>query len=205
VSDPVPQRPTRPHGLRTRQRILDAAIDCLVELGYAGTTTLAVQAKAGVSRGSLLHQFPSRDELLVAAVTHLGQARFDALLAEVRERARKADRVDAAIEAMWASLQGPLFTAATELWAAARTHPELRAVLEPAERELGWRFRAGWDEMFGAACRHPRFPELFDLLVSSMRGAALTRHFDHSPRRDAAQLRMWKRTAHEVLDSPART
>ena len=55
----------------SRARILDAAVACLVESGYRGATTLRIQARAGVSRGRLLHHFPSRDELLVAASRHL--------------------------------------------------------------------------------------------------------------------------------------
>src|SRR5215204_4657125 len=67
----------------SRALILDAAVACLVESGYAGASTLAVQARAGVSRGRLLHHFPSRAELLVAAAGHLSST----LLAEVQERA----------------------------------------------------------------------------------------------------------------------
>jgi AcrR family transcriptional regulator len=157
-------RPTRPHGLRTRRRILDAAIDCLFELGYAGTTTVMVQARAEVTRGCLLHHFPSRDELLVAAVAHLGEARFAAVLDQVKATANEENRIDAAVEAMWDSFQGPLFVAAAELWLAARTHQELRAVLTPSERDLGRRFRAGYGEVFAPFSRHPRFPEVLDLL-----------------------------------------
>ncbi len=199
MTTPAPARRTRPHGQRSRQRILDAAVDCLVDLGYSGTTTLAVQRRAGVTRGALLHHFPSRDELLIAAVAHLGEARFDALVREVDETARNGNRVDAAIEATWESFQGPLFIAATELWLAARTHAEFRAVLVQAERQLGKRFRAGYDEVFGAYSRHARFGEFLDLLLSSMRGAALVHNLERTRRRDAAYLRTWKDLAHDML------
>ena len=196
---PAPSRTTRPHGQRSRQRILDAAIECLVDLGYSGTTTVAVQRRAGVTRGALLHHFPSRDELLVAAVAHLGEARFDVLVREVEEAARNGNRIDAAIDATWESFTGPLFIAATELWLAARTHAEFRAVLVQAERQLGKRFGAGYLEVFGDYGRHPRFPEFLDLLLSSMRGAALVHNLGRTRRRDAAYLRMWKGLAHEML------
>ena len=67
----------------SRLLILDAAVACLVEEGYAGASTLAVQARAGVSRGRLLHHFPSRAQLLVAAAEHLATTQ----LAEVQLRA----------------------------------------------------------------------------------------------------------------------
>ena len=89
---------------RSIARILDAAVDCLVEEGYAGASTLAVQARAGISRGRLLHHFPSRAELLVAACDHLVTTQLE----EVRRRsvALMADgptgreRVDRAIDLM---------------------------------------------------------------------------------------------------------
>ena len=195
----MPTRTTRPHGQRSRERILDAAIECLVDLGYSGTTTLAVQRRAGVTRGSLLHHFPSRDQLLVAAVGHLAEARFDALVRRVDDAARNGNRIDAAIEATWESFQGPLFVAATELWLAARTRPDFRSVLVQAERQLGQRFRVGYNEVFGEYSRHPRFAGFLDLLLSSMRGAALVHNFERTRRRDAAHLRMWKQLAHELL------
>jgi AcrR family transcriptional regulator len=58
-----------------RRVLLDAAVDSLVEHGFAGTTTLEVQRRAGVSRGALLHHFPSKAELLVATIGHLAEMR----------------------------------------------------------------------------------------------------------------------------------
>jgi AcrR family transcriptional regulator len=58
----------------TRALILTAAVECLVADGYERTTTVSVQARAGVSRGRLLHQFPSRSALLVAAAQYLASA-----------------------------------------------------------------------------------------------------------------------------------
>ena len=78
------RRPQR-RGIAVQERILDAAVRALVEHGYAGTSTLRIQEIAEVSRGSLLHQFPSRDALLVAAVQHLAEAR-----AVVRDRGDRA-------------------------------------------------------------------------------------------------------------------
>jgi AcrR family transcriptional regulator len=194
-----PARKPQQRSRQTRRAILDAAIECLVEDGYAGATTVQIQARAGISRGRLLHHFPSRDDLLVAAVDHLATARCDEVVAAAAGKARPKDRIDVAIEAMWESTNGPLFIAANEIWVAARTHPELRAVLEPAERETGRKIRAAYAEAFGSAAEHPRFPEVFDLLTTSMFGAALFHNFDTLRRRDATRLREWKRLAHELL------
>src|SRR5215468_10776770 len=59
----------------TRRALLDAAVQSLIEVGFARTTTLEVQRRADVSRGALLHHFPSKAMLLVAAVDHLAEMR----------------------------------------------------------------------------------------------------------------------------------
>src|SRR5689334_19262086 len=59
----------------TRRALLDAAVESLIEVGFARTTTLEVQRRAEVSRGALLHHFPSKAELLVAAIAHLAEMR----------------------------------------------------------------------------------------------------------------------------------
>src|SRR5258705_12501929 len=75
---PEPARVPRTQQQRrdeTRRALLDAAVESLIEVGFARTTTLEVQRRADVSRGALLHHFPSKTELLVAAVDHLAEMR----------------------------------------------------------------------------------------------------------------------------------
>jgi acetyl esterase/lipase len=48
---------------RMRQKLLEATVQCLDELGYAATSTTEVVARAGVSRGALAHHFASKTEL----------------------------------------------------------------------------------------------------------------------------------------------
>src|SRR5208282_1979137 len=54
----------------TRKKILDAGVRCLCERGYSGTTTPVVAKMAGVARGSLLHQFPTKVDLILAVAQH---------------------------------------------------------------------------------------------------------------------------------------
>src|SRR3954463_3943788 len=100
----------------SRLLILDAAVACLVEDGYAGASTLAVQARAGVSRGRLLHHFPSRAELLVAAAQYLATnppaARKGRAVAQMPAVPPGPPQVDRAIDLLWATFHEPPFWAA---------------------------------------------------------------------------------------------
>ena len=53
-------------GADAREKILDATIKCIVRAGFTATTVEHVMAEAGLSRGSVLHQFPNRVTLMVA-------------------------------------------------------------------------------------------------------------------------------------------
>ncbi|MCW0212717.1 MAG: TetR/AcrR family transcriptional regulator [Pseudonocardia sp.] len=203
---------TRTRAQRTsdsRTRILDAAVSALVEGGYSGATTLTIQARAGVSRGRLLHHFPSRDLLLVAAAQHLAVKRVqdtEDRLAELLDGTPPTDvwqRTDRVIASLWESFTEPHFWAAIELWTASRANPDIADALRPEERTLGAAIRASMSRMFGQElASRPGFPRLRDLLFTSMRGTAMTYTFD--PREPATDpmVAHWQGLARVLLDGP---
>jgi AcrR family transcriptional regulator len=204
ATSPAPRGRREERTATSRARILDAAVACLVESGYAGATTLRIQARAGVSRGRLLHHFPSRDELLVAASRHLATERLRTAGERMRRLSRGltgGERLDRAVELMWETFSEPHFWAAVELWTAARTNAELRRALLPEEREVGAAIRAGADAFYGPQLvAHPRYPQVRELLLTSMRGVGLTYAFDPRDPRTDPHLRIWKDLARSLLE-----
>ena len=193
--------PVQQRAWDTRSRILEAAVACLAEEGYGASTTSRIQARAGVSRGSLLHQFPSKDDLLIAAVQHLAQARTADLDGQPE---RTVGDIDTSVEALWGTLHGPLFAATLELWVAAKNSPELAAVLAPHEHELGRTIRTAIARMFGPElAARPGFPDLVAVLLTSMRGVALTYTFERRDHRRDPNLAVWKRLARVYLEGAA--
>src|SRR5210317_1423008 len=61
----------------TRASLLEAAIQCFVKCGYKNTTTSRIAEEAGVSRGAMLHHFPSRDAVIRGAVFYLQEKRLE--------------------------------------------------------------------------------------------------------------------------------
>ncbi len=185
----------------TQQHILDTAVEVLIELGYSGASTLKIQERAGVSRGRLLHQYPHRDALLLAAVQHIAEARVAATAGETKWPARPRARADAAVAAMWGTYHQGYFWAATELWLAARHNAALATTLAPNEHALGKAIRDATDALFGPELSaHPRYPELREILNTSMRGVALTYSFDPRDPKSDPHLRTWRALAHRELD-----
>ncbi len=128
----------------TRKTILDAAVDCFFELGYRSTTTEHVSNKAGVSRGAMLHHFPTRMDLIKATVLHLNRRRLEMFVERETSTQQGAvyTRVEEGIDAYWEQLDTPVFVVFMELKMAARTDRELERVLLPALED----FQVAWYE-----------------------------------------------------------
>ena len=126
----------------TQQRILQATIDTIYELGYNLTTTDKVAVKAGVSRGAMLHHFPVRRDLIQAAVKYLNEQRLEEFLAgeSAIQGGSNRSRIGAGIDVYWGQVSSPLAVVFQELKVLSRTDAELRAVLSEnaADFEQAW-------------------------------------------------------------------
>ncbi len=71
-------RPPESDGL-TEQRILEAARFCFAESGYAGTSTHAVAARAGLTTGALYHYFGAKRDLYVAVFRQVEESVYSRL------------------------------------------------------------------------------------------------------------------------------
>lgn len=117
----------------TRLQIVEAALRCVVDLGYSCTTTTVIAEKAGLSRGAMLHHFPSKIDIVRAAVEHLHAKRLKAFRRAIDKLPRDETRVRRALEAYFEHVKHPMYVAFLELWVASRTDPELQAILKPAQ------------------------------------------------------------------------
>jgi AcrR family transcriptional regulator len=128
----VSSRPPRParrtqaeKSADTRLRVLEAAIETLAERGYANMTTNDVLERGGLSRGGMLHHFPSKATLVAAAIDHLFDVRIAQFRSAVLSLPRDADAVPAALEIAWRDFTSPAWGAVLELLVAARSDREL--------------------------------------------------------------------------------
>lgn len=172
----VPRRTQAERTAETRGRILDAAVDCLVERGYARTTVDEVARRAGVSLGAERHHFPSKISLLTHSVRHL----FEGLAADYRAPFEALPsgpgRAAAAVRLWWTSFQDPRSYAALEMYFASRTDPELRAAFTPVASAHGNNFRTGVALLFPeAAATNPRFEVTWDVIIDVLQGMAIGR------------------------------
>jgi AcrR family transcriptional regulator len=199
---PARRRTQEERSAATQARLLDAAVECLVELGYGATTTTVVAERAGVSRGAQLHHFATRAELVGAAVQHV----FAGLTEDYRDGfarvATSRDRVRGAIDLLWSIYLQPRHLAALDLYLAARTDVELRAVLTPISARHRDNVLALARAYFPeAAAAQPRFAAVIDLILDTMLGMLLTRGLHGERAQEAAILTEIERLARELVDA----
>ncbi|MFL5818561.1 MAG: TetR/AcrR family transcriptional regulator [Conexibacter sp.] len=157
----------------TRAALLDAALACLVEHGYEGTTTGRVCERAGVSRGAHQHHFGTRPELVAAALEELAMRRLQGIRGEVASLPAGDARVEQALDAIWGWFTGPLFQASIDLAAAARTDEELRAQLAPVEARLSQGTLLCCREMLADGQEDRSRDPLIQMTLGTVRGLAL--------------------------------
>jgi AcrR family transcriptional regulator len=145
------RRPTRrrqeERRAESRTRLLDATVECLIELGYAGTTVAAVARQAGLSVGCLQNYFPTKAQLLAAAMTHLFERKARDFDRAFRELPEAEDRVGRGVELIWELYQGGTFRSYLELVAAAQSDAEIHEQVRQAQDRIAelafdafWRF-----------------------------------------------------------------
>lgn len=180
----------------TRRKLMQATVECLVERGWAGTTTTVVAERAGVSRGAQLHHFRTRGELVAAAVEHLGA---ESVL-DLKERARQVNGSTVAVVELIADFYASdLFTAALELWVAARTDPDLKTVVVPLEVRLGRETHRLAVELLDADEAKPGVRETVQLTLDLVRGLALANQLTDDRKRRGRIIRHWARMLEDSL------
>jgi AcrR family transcriptional regulator len=129
--------------------LLNATIECLVEHGFEGCSTPIICRKAGVSRGAQLHHYPTKMDLLVAAVEHLCDRRHAEFRQLVEAEGSSTERVNKAFDDLWQIYSGPTLSAWIELVVAARTDPALREQMNRVSGRLEEEAEATLRELFG--------------------------------------------------------
>jgi AcrR family transcriptional regulator len=170
TSQPRRRRNQAERSAATRMALLDATLQCLVEDGYANTTTARVAERAGVSRGAHLHHFQTRDALLAAAADHLTQRRGEHLRAAADALPAGPDRIARGLDLLWDSYANPLYQASLDLWTHGRTDAELRRHLIPIERNLDRQTMELARLLFPDAAARPDFERLVELALATIRG-----------------------------------
>lgn len=192
----------------TRRALLDSTLDCLIDVGYRGTTTLEITQRAGLSLGALLHHFPTKEELLAAAIRYLLERRQREFAERMAQVDPGTNPIDAAVDALWDIFSGSTFVAWLELWVGARTNPALAEAVVAVDREFLRTSRAQFEALFprnklGGGDGFSNFG--LSVVYAVMDGLALGRlHQGHDPFPADRVLQLLKQLGRLVIEQEDR-
>ncbi len=167
-TNPTPPRET------TQRALLQATIDCLIEYGYAGTTTRIVADRAQVSRGAQTHHYATKHDLVVAAIEFLfdDQAQH---FSEAFEKVPSDERtLGRALEELWAIVSGPQYAAVLEVVVAGRTDDQLRVVVHGVALGLQQTIADLLIRFFPEVADEASASLIIDLALALVQGAAVS-------------------------------
>tara|TARA_R110000737_G_C14598237_1_gene488625 strand:- start:1143 stop:1760 length:618 start_codon:yes stop_codon:yes gene_type:complete len=201
AKSPTARRPRRTQAERsqeTRSKVCEATLQALVEVGYEQISTTLIAQRAEVSRGALTHQFPTRNDMLVAA--------FEKLVGEWREGypfgldpGKVQLSVDALVDALWNNIfSDGRYIAAMELMLAARQNNELGHALR--DILVTWiRVRDRITvQLVGGNVDDAEADLKVQLHLSVLRGIAMHQSFDSDPQTARKLIELWKQIAQKA-------
>lgn len=158
------QKFSTPKSKLTYERILEAAVDCFVEIGYHRTNMSKIAQRAGVTRSRVQYYFESTEHLLTDAARHLLLRLWGRYQEQLASPGNERDRMDFAFDQFIRFQQDRYYIAWMELVAASRTEPVLRSIVEPAQAELDRQAADATARLFAAAKNDPtRFETARDI------------------------------------------
>ena len=175
----------------TRQRLLEATIDCLAELGWVATTVGVVARRAGVSRGAAQHHFPTREDLITAALDFMFDTRMRIAREESGGLPADPDRTVAVVTRIVDYYTGTLFKAALQVWTAAASDPALRARVLPLEEKFGRAAHEMVVDQLGVDGSDPEVRALVQATLDLARGLGLADVLTDDSRRRAEVVAGW--------------
>ncbi|MFB8238003.1 TetR/AcrR family transcriptional regulator [Kitasatospora purpeofusca] len=188
----APRTPQQDRSRATRARLLAAAVDCLAELGWHGSTVAVVAERAGVSRGAAQHHFPTREDLFTAAVEHVTAERLAAVRAHADTLPPAGPaRTEAVVGMIVRLYTGQLFRAALQLWVAAATEEPLRERIIRLEEHVGREAHRAAVEFLGADQSRPGVRETVQATLDLARGLGLANLLTDDSLRRSGVIRQW--------------
>lgn len=183
----------------TRNIVLEAALDCLAEGGYAGCSLQLVADRAGISRGAMLHHYTSKLELMAAVIEFAFYRRMQDFLARIRALSESA-RIErlAGVTISYEICGAREYRAYLALHLASRTDPELRPIFVDRARRYDRVWREEIATVFPEWRGHSTLDAMNDFVWVAVEGVALNADIWADRARVDEMLAFIAHAAHEV-------
>lgn len=171
---PHPMIPKQERAKQTRLRLLESAVESLAENGWAATTLAEVAKRAKATRGAVVYYFPTRADLVTAAIAEVVECRMVEVVESARSiRTDTPDGLRFAVRHLFDAYATPLFKAALHLWVAAAGDDDLHQEISLLEKRIGRAAHSAATAALGVDDSDPATHRLVQATLDLARGLAL--------------------------------
>jgi AcrR family transcriptional regulator len=131
VTHKPPRRTQAERKQATVARLMEAATEVLIELGYSSASVQRICERAELSQGALFRHFPTTDALFIALGQHVGAQLMERYRRRFAAFSPREATLENALVLLQQTCRSKLNQAWYELALAARTNPGLQKALQP--------------------------------------------------------------------------
>lgn len=182
----------------TRAQLLKATVELLYEHGYAATTTTAVCTRARVSRGAMLHHFPTRIDLMLYVVRAVYEEEIRLYHEALDDIEDPNQRTLMMPKVLWNVLGRPAGVAVLEIMQGSRSDAVLSTRLTALQADIEQDSLKQASTLLG---KSGVSPEVARLMVWSIRGLSIARLLSPDPEQISRSVDMLQKMLAVALDA----
>lgn len=187
----TPHRSQAERTQEMRDRLCQATLQVITDVGYEKTTTTMIAERAGVSRGAQTHHFPTKYDLVIASFKYL-LSDWEERRATVINDLGKDITVENYVRFLWKEIfSHPQYVAALELMLAARGDERLYQGLVESLNELTNLRQTLWQQIFEGTGAERDRDIIMQMTVCLFRGLSMQGSLEESNGHQEDVINMW--------------
>jgi AcrR family transcriptional regulator len=196
----TPRRTQAERSETTRKQLLDAAAKLIRQKGFGGLRTIEVAKVAGVSRGALLHHFPSKHALVVAVLTHVNEVTFTQSTRRAQQARTSGDPIEEIIKDAQDFFLGDYFFIELAIAMSDESTRRLRRETHQFTRQTRFSIEAAWlDTLIASGIPKQLASDVLALTLSAVRGFSVRMLIENDPEQFIRLMNVWRNIIHQHL------
>ena len=196
----APRRTQAERSETTRKQLLEAAAKLIRQKGFGGLRTIEVASLAGVSRGALLHHFPSKYALVVGVLTYVNEVTFTQSTRRAQLARSSGDPIEEIIKDAQDFFLGDYFFIELAIAMSDESTRRLRRDTHQLTRQTRFSIEAAWlDTLISSGIPKQLASDVLALTLSAVRGFSVRMLIENDPEQFARLMNVWRDIIHQYL------
>lgn len=196
----APRRTQAERSETTRKQLLSAAAKLIRQKGFAGLRTIEVAKVAGVSRGALLHHFPSKHALVLGVLTYVNEFTFAQSTFRAELARTTGDPIEEIIKDAQDFFLGDYFFIELAIAMSDEGTRRLKSEMHELTRQSRFSIEAAWLEtLISSGIPKELARDVLALTLSAVRGFSVRMLIENDREQFTRLMNVWRDIIHRHL------